>query len=178
MPAGPAPGPALPFGCVVLAAHTSGETAQAVEGAGEVAAHVASLVELAVAAGAAPIVAVVEPHVAVPAPARAVGAPGGRRRDPDSALRAGLAQLANVPVTGAVIWGATEHHLGRNAIFAVVEAARASGAPIVVPLVRSVRRTPVYCARDTWRELLTTPGGLDVVMELYGTRVREVEVDD
>ena len=62
---------------------------------------------------------------------------------------------------------------------AVVDAARRTGAPIVVPVHDGRRGHPVWFARETWRELMTvTDGGARAVVRAYCERVHEVAVSD
>jgi molybdenum cofactor cytidylyltransferase len=62
---------------------------------------------------------------------------------------------------------------------AVLDAARRTSAPIVVPVYEGRRGHPVWFARETWRELMTVAdGGARAVVHAYGARVHEVPVSD
>lgn len=122
------------------------------------------------AAGLAPIVAVVADDAVVPKPARAVVVES-RRRDEGSALRFGLTQLLNAPVLGAIVVDAHGSGTGLEAIRAVLEGARRTGAKLVVTPSAT---GPVFAHRDAWRDVLTTPGGLPAVVARYGAAVERV----
>lgn len=128
--------------------------------------------------GADPIVAVVPPEVAVPDGVRAVVNP--RASDEQvSSLRLGIAQLANTAVRGVLVWPVDHPFALATSGLAVVDAARRTGAPIVVPVHDGKRGHPVWFARETWRELLTVAdGGARAVVHSYGARVVEVPVND
>lgn len=128
--------------------------------------------------GASPIVAVVPPDTAVPAPIR--GVVNARARDEQvMSLRLGLAQLANTDAQGALVWPVDHPFVHATSALAVVDAARRTGAPIVVPVHNGRRGHPVWFARETWRELMTVAdGGARAVVRAYGDRVHEVVVDD
>ena len=117
----------------------------------------------------APIVAVVAPGTPVPAPARAVVVES-RRRDEGTALRFGLTQLLNAPLAGALVVDAGGDG-SLEAILAVLDAARRTGAPLVAAAEDG---GPVFAHRDLWREILTTPGGLAAVLDRYGVTVLRV----
>lgn len=128
--------------------------------------------------GADPIIAVVPPETAVPSPARAVV--NARAKDQQVvSLRLGLAQLANTDVQGVLVWPVDHPFVHDTSALAVVDAARRTDAPIVVPVHDGKRGHPVWFARETWRELMTVPdGGARAVVHAYGDRVHEVAVAD
>jgi CTP:molybdopterin cytidylyltransferase MocA len=128
--------------------------------------------------GAEPIVVVVPPGVAVPDGVRAVV--NVRATDEQVlSLRLGLAQLANTDVQGALVWPVDHPFAHATSAMAVVDAARRTEAPIVVPVHAGKRGHPVWFARETWRELVTVAdGGARAVVHSYGARVHEVAVDD
>jgi molybdenum cofactor cytidylyltransferase len=129
-------------------------------------------------AGLAPIIAVLPPGVAAPAGVRSV-----INTDPASeqitSVRLGLAQLANAPVSGALLWPVDHPFVRLESILAVLDGARRTDARIVVPLYESRRGHPAYIHRDTWRELMTVAeGGTRAVIRSDPQRVCEVRVDD
>lgn len=128
--------------------------------------------------GADPIVAVVPPDTMVPVPARAVV--NARATDEQvTSLRLGLAQLANTAAAGALVWPVDHPFALETSAMAVIDAARRTGAPIVVPVTDGGRGHPVWFARETWRELMTVAdGGARAVVRAYGARVHEVPVAD
>ena len=96
-----------------------------------------------------------------------------------TSLRLGLAQLANSNAGGALVWPVDHPFALATSGLAVVDAARRTKAPIVVPVHEGTRGHPVWFARDTWRELMTVAqGGARAVVHAYGTRVQEVTVSD
>ncbi|MBI3792706.1 MAG: nucleotidyltransferase family protein [Gemmatimonadetes bacterium] len=129
-------------------------------------------------AGADPIVAVVPPGVAVPDGVRAVVNPdaGGEQV---ASLRLGLAQLANSPAEGVLVWP-VDHPAARvESALAVIDAARRTGARIVVPQHGGRGGHPAWFHRDTWRELVTVKdGGARAVVQADPSRVAHVAVDD
>jgi molybdenum cofactor cytidylyltransferase len=136
------------------------------------------VVEHCLTVGADPVIAVVPPDVAVPPGARIVVNPKATDEQVTS-LRLGLALLANTPAAGALVWPVDHPFAGAISAMAVVDAARRTGAPIVLPTVDGRRGHPVWFARETWRELMTVAeGGARVVVHAYGTRVHEVPVED
>ena len=137
-----------------------------------------AVVALAAAAESDPIVAVVQPGVSVPPPARAVSS-GNPRAEQISSLRLGLAQLANAPAAAALVWPVDHPLVMLESVLALVDAHQRTGAPIVVPVYHGRRGHPALFARETWRELMTVAdGGARAVVHAYGTRVHEVPVDD
>jgi len=136
------------------------------------------VVELCLTTGAAPVIVVVPPGVAVPDGVRAVI--NGRATDEQvTSLRLGLAQLTNTDVRGALVWPVDHPFVLATSAMAVVDAARRTAAPIVVPVHGGRRGHPVWFARETWRELVTVAdGGARAVVHAYGARVHEVAVSD
>jgi CTP:molybdopterin cytidylyltransferase MocA len=128
--------------------------------------------------GADPIIAVVPVGTAVPRFARGV-VNAKPRAEQVTSLRLGLAQLANTNAEGALVWPVDHPFVRAESALAVVDAARRSGAPIVVPVTKEGRGHPVWFARETWRELMTVAdGGARAVVRGYGDRVLEVAVGD
>lgn len=171
---------AFPFACVVLAA-----------GAGTRFGNPKAIAELAPGerfldrviasashTGAVPILAVVPTGVAVPAPARALERPLSGDEQIES-LRHALALLTNSAAVGALVWPVDRPFATVESALAVIDAARRTGAPIVVPTLRGRRGHPTWFARDSWRDLMVVrDGGARSVVRAYGNRVVEVEVAD
>ena len=129
-------------------------------------------------AGADPVIAVVPPGTDAPARARAVVNTKPKAEQVTS-LRLGLAQLANADATGVLVWPVDHPFARAESALAVVDAARRTGAPIVVPVTQDGRGHPVWFSRETWRELMTVAdGGARAVVRSYGARVLEVPVGD
>jgi len=128
--------------------------------------------------GADPVIAVVPPGTAVPAGVRAVV--NARATDQQIiSLRLGLAQLANSSVAGALVWPVDHPFVQATTALAVVDAARRTGAPVVVPVHEGRRGHPVWFAREAWRELMAVAdGGARAVVHAHGERVHEVAVED
>lgn len=129
-------------------------------------------------AGLDPIVAVLPPGVAAPAGVRVVV-----NAKPESeqivSARLGLAQLTSAPVTSALLWPVDHPFVSLESVLAVLDAARRTGALIVVPVFGARRGHPTWFHRDTWRELMTIPdGGARAVIHADRSRVSEVEVAD
>jgi len=171
---------AFPFACIVLAAG-AGTRFGHPKVVAEVEAGVRFLdrvVESASQAGATLVLAVVPPGVAVPAPARAVVRPLSGDEQIES-LRSALALLANTVVVGALVWPVDRPFAKVESALAVVDAARRTAAPIVVPVLGGRRGHPTWFARDSWRDLMVVrSGGARTVVRAYENRVLEVEVAD
>jgi CTP:molybdopterin cytidylyltransferase MocA len=125
-----------------------------------------------------PVVAVLPPGLDAPA-----GAVDVRNPRPDSeqvaSLRLGLTRLANTPVIGAVVWAVDHPFVTLETVLAIVDGAKRTRAPIVVPECDGRRGHPVFFHRDTWRELLTVPeGGARTVVRAYGDHVARVPTRD
>ena len=136
--------------------------------------HLHRVVEAAVQVGASPIIAALPTGAKAPSPARTVvSAKGGA----ETALRLGASQLANTTVRGLLLWPLEAADDDLTTALAVVDAAKRTGAPVVAPQTAGAETWPVFFARDTWRELLTTPGGARAVMRLYESRLHRVAID-
>ena len=168
------------YACVVLAAG-AGTRFGAPKATAEVRPGVRFLDAVTATAAAAevsPIVAVVQPGVPVPAPARFVTATDPRAEQ-ISSLRLGLAQLANASAAGALVWPVDHPFVRLESVLALLDAHQRTGAPIVVPVHEGRRGHPVLFARETWRELMTVAdGGARTIVHAYGTRVHEVLLSD
>ena len=141
-----------------------------------------AIAEIAAAAGLDPIVAVLPPNVAAPTPkgARVLAVIND---NPDSeqiaSIRLGLAQLVNAAVSGALIWPVDHPFVHLESVLAVMDGARRSAAPIVIPVHERRRGHPTLFHRDVWRELMTVRAeGARGVVRLDAQRVHEVDVDD
>jgi CTP:molybdopterin cytidylyltransferase MocA len=136
------------------------------------------VVEHCLTAGADPVIAVVPPGTEVSGGARPV-VNSKPKAEQVTSLRLGLAQLANTDAAGVLVWPVDHPFARAESALAVVDAARRTGAPIVVPVTDEGRGHPVWFARETWRELMTvTDGGARAVVHSYGARVLEVPVSD
>ena len=171
---------AHPFGCVILAAGAGTRFGEPKAGAlvRDGVRFLDAVCETARGAGADPIVAVVPPGTAVPDGVRLV-VNAVATAEQITSLRLGLAQLTNSPVGAALVWPVDHPFVRVESALAVVDAARRTGAPIVVPVHEGRRGHPAWFTRDTWRELMTVhDGGARAVVHGYGARVHEVPVPD
>jgi CTP:molybdopterin cytidylyltransferase MocA len=136
------------------------------------------IIEHCATSGASPIIAVIAAGTEVPANVRAV-INSKPKAEQVTSLRLGLAQLANTDAAGALVWPVDHPFARAESALAVIDAARRTGAPIVVPVTSEGRGHPVWFARETWRELMTVAdGGARAVVHGYGARVLEVPVAD
>lgn len=168
----------FPVACIVLAAgegtRFGGPKAEAVLSSGKRFLDV--VVRQAAEAGCDPVIAVVRPGTSVPSPARAVEA---RRSDPEpiSSVRLGLAALANQGVEGTLLWPVDHPFVELASVLAVLDAARRTRAPVVVPTFEGRRGHPTFFHRDTFLALMTVrDGGARAAVRDYGESVIEVEV--
>ncbi|MEO6443630.1 MAG: hypothetical protein ABIZ91_01050 [Gemmatimonadaceae bacterium] len=136
--------------------------------------HLDHLIALAVMLDADPVVVVHDAPVRVAAPARALLMPRAAR-DEFSSLRMGLTQFANAPVSGAIILPLEAHGAPIELLRSLVTEQRRTGAPLVATAHNGALGLPLFATRDSWRELMTTIGGLDAVLKDYGPRVSAVE---
>lgn len=137
-----------------------------------------AVVESARDAGASHILVVGAPGLAMPA--RAVLVANARATGEQiESVRLGLARLANTSVVGALVWPVDHPFVRGDTARALASAARATRAPIALPVHAGRRGHPAWFARETWRELMTVAdGGARTVVRAYGARVLEVPVDD
>ena len=171
---------AFPFGCVVLAAGAGTRFGEPKAGAlvRDGVRFIDAVVETARLAGADPIVVVVPPGFTAPAGVRAVVNPDAAGEQIKS-LRLGLGQLTNSTVTGALVWPVDHPFVRLESVLAVVDSAKRTAAPIVIPVYDGKRGHPAWFVRDTWRELVTVAeGGARTVVRAYGPRVMDVLVTD
>ena len=137
-----------------------------------------AIAETAMHAGLDPIVAVLPPGVEPFPNVRVV-----RNANPDSeqivSVRLGLAQLTSSPVIGAIVWPVDHPFVQLESVLAVLDEARRSAAPIVVPVYDGHRGHPTFFHRDVWRELMTVAeGGARSVVRGAAERVADAEVPD
>ena len=154
---------AFPFACVVLPGDADAATIAATAGR-------------ASEAGARPVIVPLPPDAPRPSGVQVVTVSTGLAGI--SQLRRAMAALANSPAVGLILWNAASEPSLPRAL-AVVDAARRTTAPIVVPDGRGADDAPVWYARETWLELMTVAEqGLDAVHARYGDRVAHIEVSD
>lgn len=171
---------AFPFGCVVLAAGAGTRFGQPKAGAivRDGVRFVDAVVETARLAGADPIIVVVAPGFVAPVGVRTVinaDATGEQIKS----VRLGLGQLTNSTAIGTLLWPVDHPFVRLESALAVVDAAKRTAAPIVLPVYEGKRGHPAWFVRDTWRELVTVAdGGARTVVHAYGPRVLEVRVTD
>jgi molybdenum cofactor cytidylyltransferase len=137
-----------------------------------------AIVETAKNAGLDPVVAVLPPGVAAPAGVRVVVNAKPASEQIVSA-RLGLAQLVNAPVSSALLWPVDHPFVNLQSVLAIMDAARRTGAHVVIPTHNARRGHPAWFHRETWRELMTIPdGGARGVIHADPSRVAEVDVPD
>ena len=125
-----------------------------------------------------PILAVVQPGIDVPLPARAIINPHPRSEQAAS-LRLALAGLANDPAQAVVVWPVDHPFVHLVSVLALVDAFKRTRAPIVLPVHAGRRGHPVLFARTVWLELMTTStGGARTVVHAHAASVVEVPVPD
>ena len=135
-----------------------------------------AVVETARAAGAHPIVVVAPPDLTIPEGVVAVTNDKPRGEQIQS-LRLGLARLVSVAVHGALAWPVDHPYVDVDSVRAIIEGAKRTRAPIVLPVFEGKRGHPVYFARDCWRELATvSDGGARTVVHLHSGALLEVPV--
>ena len=137
-----------------------------------------AIAETAMHAGLDPIVAVLPPGVEAFPSVRVV-----TNAKPESeqitSVRLGLAQLTSAPVIAAIVWPVDHPFVQLESVLAVLDGARRSGSPIVVPVHDGHRGHPTFFHRDVWRELMTVEdGGARAVMRAAAQRVCDVPVAD
>jgi CTP:molybdopterin cytidylyltransferase MocA len=137
-----------------------------------------AVVRVATESDLSPILAVVQPAVDVPAPARAV-INSQPRSEQAASLRLALARLANDPAEAVVVWPVDHPFVHLLSVLALVDAFKRTRAPIVLPVHGDRRGHPVLFARTVWLELMTTSsGGARTVVHAHATDVVEVPVPD
>src|SRR5688572_18002810 len=174
-----APGPS-PFGiaCVVLAAGAGTRFGEPKAGAlvRSGVRFVDAVVETARTAGVDPIIVVGPPGLLMP-PGTVGVTNADARGEQVQSLRLGLARLVSVAVGGALAWPVDHPYVDAESVVAVLDAARRTRAPIVLPVFEGRRGHPVYFARDCWRELATVKdGGARAVVHAHAAGIVEVPV--
>jgi CTP:molybdopterin cytidylyltransferase MocA len=169
-----------PFACIVLAAGAGrrfgGPKAEAILPGGV--RFLDAVVSCAIAAGADPVIAVVPSATSVPAAAIGV-VNEDALGEQIATVRMGLDRLESTSVTGSLIWP-VDHPLVRvESVLAVVDGARRTAAPIVIPTFDGRRGHPPFFGRETWTLLRTVKnGGARAVIRQLESRVLEVPVQD
>ena len=136
-----------------------------------------AVVRVATEAGLSPIVAVVQPSVAVPA--SAVSVTNSQQRSEQSAsLRLALARLANDAAQAVIMWPVDHPFVLLSSVLALVDAFKRTRAPIVLPVFEGRRGHPVLFARSVWQDLMTATGGARTVVHAHAEDVIEVRVPD
>ena len=175
---GNADGGAFRSACVVLAAGAGTRYGEPKAGAlvQPGVRFVDAVVDMARRAGAFPIVVVAPPGFEAPPDTIMVANPNARGEQVMS-LRLGLARLVSVPVSGALVWPVDHPYVDLESALAVLDAARRTGAPVVLPVFEGRRGHPVYFSRDCWRELATvSDGGARSVVHAHAADLLEVPV--
>ena len=135
-----------------------------------------AVVETARAAGVDPIIVVAPPGLAVPPGTVGATNPDAQGEQIQS-LRLGLARLVSVPVDGALAWPVDHPYVDVDSVVAILEGARRTRAPIVLPVFEGRRGHPVYFSRECWRELATVShGGARAVVHAHAGEILEVPV--
>jgi CTP:molybdopterin cytidylyltransferase MocA len=137
-----------------------------------------AVIRVATEAELNPIIAVVQPSVAVPSPARSVinAHPGSEQA---ASMRLALAQLSNDRAHAVIVWPVDHPFVLLSSVLALVDAFKRTRAPIVLPRYRDRRGHPVLFARETWQDLMTAPsGGARHVVHSRAADVVEVAVPD
>jgi len=112
--------------------------------------------------GATPVVAAVPPGIELPAPTRMVRTrPSGSRI---SAIRLGMAQLANSPARVVLLLPHTGEAPSLVELLALIDASKRAPDAVVALAGASLDESPVLVPRDAWLELVTVAeNGLDAV---------------
>jgi molybdenum cofactor cytidylyltransferase len=75
------------------------------------------------------------------------------------------------------VWPVDHPYVDLASVLAVLDAARRTGAPIVLPVFEGRRGHPVYFSRECWRELASVPdGGARTVVHAHEADLLEVPV--
>ncbi len=137
-----------------------------------------AVVATALDAGAARVIIVGAPGLAVPAGSALV--PNEHAfGEQIASLRLGLTALAQTDVAGALAWPVDHPFVEVDTVRQLAREANETGAPVVVPFHASRRGHPTWFARAAWSALhAPAPDGARGVIRAYGTRVLEVRVDD
>ncbi len=158
------------YGCVIIATGLERDPARAQL----VDDHLDALIALAVMLDAAPVVVVHDGTARVAAPARAFRMPRSERDDL-SALRLGLMQLTNSPVGAALILPIEAHATNSAMLTRMIRESRERSVLLAATATNGSLGFPLFASRDTWRELMTTEGGIEAVLRHQGKRVLAIE---
>lgn len=176
---GELPGPAaFRVACVVLAAGAGTRFGEPKAGAvvRPGVRFVDAVVETARQAGVDPIIVVGPPGLTLP-PGTVGVTNANARGEQIQSLRLGLARLVSVAVAGALVWPVDHPYVDLDSIIAIIEGAKRTRAPVVLPLFEGRRGHPVYFSRDCWRELATgAEGGARTVVHAHAGEILEVPV--
>ena len=170
----------LAIACVILAAGAGSRFGEP-KGGAELrpgVRFVDAVAETARSAGAAPVIVVAPPGLPLPTGTIGVTNPDPRGEQIQS-LRLGLAQLVSVAVGGALAWPVDHPFVDVAAVRSIMDAAKRTGAPIVLPVFEGRRGHPVYFSRDCWRDLATVrEGGARAVVHARAAEIVEVSVNN
>ena len=161
------------FGCLIIATglERDPERAQLVDD------HLDAMIALATMLEAAPVVVVHDGTPRVSAPARDFRMPRAERDDL-SALRLGLMQLTNAPVEAALILPIEAHASSRTMLNRMIRESRERGILLAATATNGTLGFPLFASRDSWRELMTTEGGIEAVLRQQGPRILAIEEGD
>lgn len=149
----------LSLAAVLLAHHADGVT--------QLQARLAAAREV----GACPIVVVAAPTVQVDAAADVRVARVRDGASTISAIRAGMALLANTPARLALVWPSAVEETDQVRLRAIVDAARHEPVALTAWSPARLHDQPIIVARDAWLELLTLgEQGMDAVAARRGAR--------
>ena len=137
-----------------------------------------AVVRVATEADLSPVLAVVQPGVDVPLPARA-GIKPNLAREHTGSHRLELARLAKDSAEAVVVWPVDHPFVHLLSVLALMDAFKRTRAPIVLPVHEGRRGHPVLFARTVWLELMTTStGGARTIVHAHAAHVVEVPVPD
>jgi CTP:molybdopterin cytidylyltransferase MocA len=170
----------LAIACVILAAGAGSRFGEPKAGA-EVrpgVRFVDAVAETARVAGAAPVIVVAPAGLLLP-PGTIGVINANPRGEQVHSLRLGLAQLVSVAVGGVLAWPVDHPFVDVASVRSIMDAAKRTGAPIVLPVFEGRRGHPVYFSRDCWRDLATVrEGGARAVVHARAAEIVEVSVNN
>lgn len=99
---------------------------------------------------------------------------------PIGSIRAGIREVLNHPVEGALVWPVDRPHVAVATVQALIDSFASGGRPIAIPAYGGSRGHPVIFGRSVFEELLSAPDelGARAVVRADPDRVLEVPVDD
>jgi len=136
--------------------------------------HLERLVATLALLGCDPIVVVHDGTPRIPEAARELRMPRPAHDD-HSALRLGLLQFTNAPVGAALLLPIEAHGTDPLLLRRLVDEATRRRLPLAATAANGVLGYPLFATRDTWRDLLTTDGGVDAVLRTYRPQVLALE---